>query len=324
MAFLFLALGAVLLPSLCVLFIAAGERLLRRSTYRTQERVRPWLWLAPLGILFLGVIAYPGVTTLVYAFRGPNGDAWVGFDNFADIAASETAAALGNSLIWLVLLPVLTVASATVCAVLIDRVKYQALARTVLVLPIALSGVVAALAWRITYLYESGGRAQRGTLNALLQALGLEPVTWYSRPPDGGQILNTVALILIALWGGLGIGLLVISAALKTVPVEQLEAARLDGAGEWRVFRYITLPAIAPSVLVVLTTTAIAAVKIFDTVYVMTGGRYGTEVLGTLMYERLFSSPRDLGQASVIAVLMLLLSLPLGIVNIRRARREAL
>ncbi len=316
-------LGGLALPVVVVLTTAGGERLLRAARPRTQERIRPWLWLWPILLLFSTVIVYPAAMTVLYVFRGPDADSWVGLDNIVGLAAPAVLGALVNSLIWLLVLPIVTVAIATFCAVLIDRIRFQTLARTALVLPIALSGVVAALAWRITYLYEPPGRDQRGTLNAVLQLFGLDPVTWISRPPADGAVLNTLGLIVLAVWGGLGIGLLIISAALKTVPVEQVEAARLDGAGEWRVFTAITLPAIAPSLVVVLTTTAIVAVKMFDAVYVMTGGRNGTEVLGTLMYERLFSMPRDLGEASTIALLMLLLSLPLAIVNLRRARAEA-
>lgn len=153
-------------------------------------------------------------------------------------------------------------------------------------------------------------------LNALWTATGAAPVPWLQTP-----FVNTLCLIFVAVWSSLGVAALILSAAVKNVPAELVEASRLDGAGEWRIFRSITLPSILPAVLVVVTTEVIFALKVFDIVYVMTNGNFGTDVIANKMYSELFAA-NNLGHASAIAVILLVVALPIVIINIRQFRAE--
>ncbi|HXH34209.1 MAG TPA: sugar ABC transporter permease [Plantibacter sp.] len=315
-------LGTVVIPAVVIIFTTAGERLLVRFSPTTQRRIRPWFWLAPIIIVVGVILLYPIVSSVMLAFAGPDGTGNVGFDNFAWAFGESMRPLLLNNIIWLVLLPAALVVLGIVLAVLIDRVRYEAVARVILVLPTAISFVAASVTWRALYAYAPEGRTQLGLFNALRQLVGLEPVPWIARPPSDAQWLNTVALVVVAAWAGLGIALLVLSAAVKAVPTELLEAARLDGANEFRAFWNVTLPAIWPSVLTVLTTQIIAAIKIFDVVYVMTNGNNGTNVVANQMYGELFNRPEQLGHAAAIAIVLLVVATPIIWFNIRSVRQQ--
>ncbi|WP_431031090.1 carbohydrate ABC transporter permease [Plantibacter sp. RU18] len=315
-------LGTVVIPAVVIIFTTAGERLLVRFSPTTQRRIRPWFWLAPIIIVVGVILLYPIVSSVMLTFAGPDGTGNVGFDNFAWAFGESMRPLLLNNIIWLVLLPAALVVLGIVLAVLIDRVRYEAVARVILVLPTAISFVAASVTWRALYAYAPEGRTQLGLFNALRQLVGLEPVPWIARPPSDAQWLNTVALVVVAAWAGLGIALLVLSAAVKAVPTELLEAARLDGANEFRAFWNVTLPAIWPSVLTVLTTQIIAAIKIFDVVYVMTNGNNGTNVVANQMYGELFNRPEQLGHAAAIAIVLLVVATPIIWFNIRSVRQQ--
>jgi alpha-glucoside transport system permease protein len=323
MTILSILIGIVLVPAVVILLTAAGERVLRRLRPRAARRIRPWFWLLPVLIGISVVLLYPAIATLVLSFRSSDSTRWSGLDNYLWALGSDVLPLFLNNAIWVIALPVGILVLGTAMAVLIDRVRYELLARTLLVLPTAVSLTAAGISWRLLYTWAPEGRTQLGAFNAALQALGLAPVTWLSRPPSGAEWLNTLALVMVGVWAGLGVAVLILSAAVKAVPAELLEAARLDGAGELRAFFAITLPVIWPSVLTVLTTEVIAAIKVFDVVYVMTNGNSGTDVVGNAMFTQLFKYPNDIGQASALAILLLVLTLPIVWFNIRSAKREA-
>jgi alpha-glucoside transport system permease protein len=322
MTVLSILIGTVLVPAAVVLLTAAGERLLARARPAVSRRIRPWFWLAPVIIGVGAVLVYPTVATLVLSFRSADSSAWTGLDNYLWALGSDVLPLFLNNAIWIVALPIGIVVIATVMAVMIDRVRYELFARTLLVLPTAISLTAAGISWRLLYTWAPEGRTQLGAFNAALQALGLSPVPWTSRPPTDAPWLNTLALVVVGVWAGLGVAVLILSAAVKAVPAEYLEAARLDGAGEFRVFFLIVLPVIWPSMLTVITTQVIAAVKVFDVVYVMTNGNGGTDVVANEMFGQLFHFPNDIGHASSLAVLLLVLALPVVWFNVRAARRE--
>ena len=164
------------------------------------------------------------------------------------------------------------------------------------------------------YDYRPPGLPQTGTVNALLTALvsGFEPQAWLINTPT-----NNLALIAVAVWTWTGFCVVILSAALKGIPTEVLEAARVDGAGEWQIFRYVILPLISPTVAVVTTTMIIFALKAFDIVYVMTNGNYDTEVIANRMYKEMFNF-RHFGRAAAIAVVLLIAIVPVMLLNIRR------
>ena len=310
-------IGAVGIPAVIYLSLGLGERILSRFRTTAAGRLRPWVWLL-LPLLIVGLILlYPLVTTMVLAFANADSSQWVGFDNFGWAFTGDMIAVLGNNVIWLIAFPIGTLVLALIVAILFDRVKYERVAMTLIILPTAISFTAGAIIWRQLYSYQPPGTETRGLLNALWTLIpGAEPVPWLLTP-----VVNTLALIFVAIWSSLGIAALILSAAVKNVPQELVEAARIDGAGEWRIFGSITLPSILPAVLVVFTTTVIFALKVFDIVYVMTNGNFDTDTIANRMYSELFAAD-NLGHASAIAVILLIVALPIVIINIRQFRAE--
>jgi len=200
-------------------------------------------------------------------------------------------------------------------AVLADRVRYEALAKAIIFLPMAISFVGAGVIWKFVYDFGSG-QVQIGLLNALVTALGGKPVSWLTVPQ-----VNTIALIVVGVWMWTGFCMTILAAALKGVSTEILEAARVDGAGEWAVFWKIMVPQILPTITVVITTMIINVLKIFDIVYVMTGGNYGTEVIANRMYIEMYTSFKP-GRAAAIAIVLIAVIVPAMIFNIRRFREQ--
>jgi alpha-glucoside transport system permease protein len=310
-------IGAVAIPAAVYLLLGLGESILTRFGGQHHRGIRPWVWLL-LPLLIIGVILlYPLIATIFYAFLDAKGDKPVGAQNFLWAFGDEMRGVVGNNVIWLVAFPVVTLVLALVVAVLFDRVRYERLAMTLILLPTAISFTAGSIIWRQIYTYSPEGAEQRGLLNALWTLIpGNEPVAWLQTP-----LVNTLALIFVAVWSSLGVAALILSAAVKNVPAELVEAARLDGAGEWRIFTSITLPSILPAVLVVVTTEVIFALKIFDIVYVMTNGNFNTNTIANRMYYELFAA-NNLGHASAIAVILLVVALPVVFINIRQFRAE--
>lgn len=312
-----IVIGAVVIPLLVYAVLGVGERMLGLVRPIRARSLRPWFWLGIPLILMAVILGYPLLSTVVIAFRDPSGDAWAGWANFDWVFSGALTSTLLNSLVWLIVLPIATVVMAVVVGVLFDRVRYERFAATIIVLPTAISFTVGSVIWRQMFSYQPEGENQLGVLNALWTLIpGAKPVPWLQTPA-----VNTLCLIFVALWATLGVAALIISAALKNVPADQVEAASLDGAGPWRVFFSITLPSIAPSVLVVLTTAVIFSLKVFDIVYVMTNGNFGTNTLANEMYLQLFNAQNP-GHASAIAIVLLIVALPVIVLNVRQFRNE--
>jgi alpha-glucoside transport system permease protein len=226
--------------------------------------------------------------------------------------------AFRNNVLWLVIGTGGSVGIGLLFAALVDRIKREAFAKTFIFLPLAISMVGAGVIWRFVYAWRPPGQPQIGALNALVSKAGVEPVAWLQTPP-----LNTMALIIIMIWLQTGFAMVVLSAALKAVPVELVEAARVDGATEWQLFRLVILPSIRGSLITVATAVFIAILKVFDIVFVMTGGRFDTEVVANRMFSEMFKF-RNFGRASALAVVLMIVVIPFMVVNIRRLRREGI
>jgi alpha-glucoside transport system permease protein len=243
----------------------------------------------------------------------------VGLENYRFIFTDHTMiVSLRNNVLWLVLFTLLTVTFGLVIAVLTDRVRYEAVAKAIIFMPMAISLVAAGVIWRFMYNYRPPGVPQNGTANAALTAIipGFEPQAWLINRP-----WNNIALIIAAVWIWTGFCMVVLSASLKGISRELLEAARVDGANEWQTFRRIVVPLLAPTIAVVTTVMIITALKAFDIVYVMTSGNYNTDVIANRMYKEMFNV-RNYGRASAIAVLLLAAIIPVMVLNMRRFRGE--
>lgn len=304
-------------PAVLLGYIVITERLIHLVPDRWQGRVRPWVWLFP-AIAFLTVfLIYPTVYTLYLSVLDKFSKTFVGFDNYAYfLTNADTLTALRNNAIWLVLLTFLAVGGGLLIAVLLDRVRYEQVAKSIIFLPLAISFVGAGVIWKFMYDFRPPGQPQTGTLNGAVAALGGDPVPWLINAP-----WNTIALVVVAAWIWTGFCMVILSGALKGISTELMEAARVDGANEWQVFRRIVFPLLLPTVAVVATTMIITSLKAFDIVYVMTNGAFDTEVIANRMYKELFAFGQP-GRASAVAIVLLLLIIPVMMVNIRRFRQQ--
>jgi alpha-glucoside transport system permease protein len=306
-------------PAVLVGYIYGTELLLRLVAERQRGRIRPWLWLLPaLAFLFVFLL-YPTIGTIIRSFQDRAGDAFVGLANYQWFFGTDSALiALRNNVLWVVFLTLFTVGLGLLIAILVDRVRYETIAKSVIFVPLAISMVAASVIWRFMYDYQQPGTPQTGTLNAILGVVGLGPVTWLQTDT---LAFNTIALIAVMAWMWTGFAMVILSAALKGISPELLEAARVDGATEWRVFRHIVFPLLLPTVAVVSTTIVITALKAFDIVYVMTNGNYNTEVIANLQYKEMFTDG-DFGRASAVAVILLIAIVPIMGLNINRFRAQ--
>jgi len=293
-----------------------------------QGRLTPWLYLLPALLVMTTFIVYPGLNTFYLSLRNNANTDWASdnclsgapcwgvFENYRYALASEIMqTAFLNNLKWILLMVSGTVLLGLLIAVLADRVRYEALAKAIIFLPMAISFVGAGVIWKFVYDFGSG-QVQIGLLNALVTALGGKPVSWLTVPQ-----VNTIALIVVGVWMWTGFCMTILAAALKGVSTEILEAARVDGASEWAVFWKIMVPQILPTITVVITTMIINVLKIFDIVYVMTGGNYGTEVIANRMYIEMYTSFKP-GRAAAIAIVLIAVIVPAMIFNIRRFREQ--
>jgi alpha-glucoside transport system permease protein len=309
----------VAVPAATAAYLVAAEWCIRVFANHRRTALRPWLWLAPAVLLLVGFLLYPSAHTLTLSFLNADSSAFVGLTNYVYIATDQgMLIALRNNAVWVVLFTCLTVALGLLVAVLSDRVPYEPVTRAVIFLPMAISFVAAGVIWRFMYDYRPPGIPQTGTLNALIMTLvpGFEPRAWLVDTP-----LNNVALIVAGVWTWTGFCMVILSAALKGIPAEVLEAARVDGASNLQIFCRIVLPLISPTIAVVGTTMIIFALKAFDIVYVMTNGNYETEVIANRMYKEMFNF-RDFGRASAIAVVLLAAIVPVMLMNVNRFRAQ--
>ncbi|MEK6190935.1 MAG: sugar ABC transporter permease [Chloroflexota bacterium] len=282
---------------------------------RWLSRLVPWVFIGP-ALLLVGVfLVFPSITTIITSFT--EGDGFIANFGFV-FTDADMLIALRNNALWLVLVTGGSVIIGLVIASLVDRVRAEALAKTFIFLPLAISMAGAAVIWRFVYAWQPPQEAQIGLLNAGWTALGNEPVPWLQTPG-----VNTFLLILIMVWLQTGFAMVVLSAAIKGIPSEVIEAARCDGAGESRIFFRVIVPMIRGSIIVVATTIAVAVLKVFDIVYVTTGGRFETEVVANRMFNEMFLF-RDLGRASALAVILFLAVIPIMIINIRNLRRQGI
>ena len=306
-------------PAVLIGYIWLTERLLNRIGQRARPRLRHWLWLAP-ALAFLAVfLVYPTIGTFIRSLQDKTGTKFIGLDNFAWFFNDDASLiALRNSLIWLVVLTALTVGLGLLIAILVDRVRYETVAKTVIFVPLAISMVAASVIWTFMYWRTTPPDPQIGTLNGAIGALGVGPVAWYQ---VSDFAFNSIMLVIVMAWMWTGFCMVIISAALKGINPELLEAARVDGASERQLFRGITLPLLAPTLAVVITTMIITALKAFDIVYVMTSGHFDTQVVAFQLINELynFNSP---GRASAIGIVLLLAIIPVMAFNIRRFQAQ--
>ena len=282
-----------------------------------QETVRPWVFVGPALLLLSIFLVYPAIYTTVISFQDARGNEWVGWENYAFVFTDDAMLrSIRNSLGWSIIVPAFATGIGLLFAVLADRLtRLESISKSLIFLPMAISFVGASVVWGFVYDFRVFGN-QTGLLNAAMVGTGNDPVDWLALQP-----WNNLFLMVIMIWMQTGFAMVILSAAIKSVPSDMIEAGRIDGATEIQIFWRITIPTIMSSIVVVLTTIVINTLKVFDIVWVLTNGESGTEVVAERMVRWFFRNQHQ-GRAGAIAVLMFLAVIPIMAMNIRRFREE--
>ncbi|HEU4491411.1 MAG TPA: sugar ABC transporter permease [Jiangellales bacterium] len=283
--------------------------------------VRNWMvalaFLAPMGLMLVFGLIYPGLRTIRESFFDRTSTNYVGFENYTTLFTEDIfQIVLRNTAIWVFIVPIVSTLIGLVYAVLVDRTRFEALAKGLIFLPMAISMVGASIIWKFVYEYrpDQEGVEQIGLANQLLVWAGREPYQFLITSP-----LNTFFLIVVMIWIQSGFAMTVLSAAIKAIPDDIVEAARIDGVSGVGMFRYVTVPSIRPALVVVVTTIAIGTLKIFDIVRTMTGGNFNTSVVANEFYTQSFRQ-FNVGLGAALAVVLFVLVIPIVVYNVRQLR----
>ena len=283
------------------------------------RRVRPYAFVGP-ALVILGVyLVYPAINTIIISFKDATSDSFVGFENYQFVFTDESMLrSIRNTIGWIIIVPAIAVSIGLVFATLADKLRRgEAISKSLIFLPMAISFVGASIVWRFVYSFRPEGfGTQIGLLNGIKVGLGQEPTAWLAQQP-----WNNFYLMVIMIWLQTGFAMVILSAAIKAVPDDILEAARIDGATEIQVFWRVVIPSILSTIVVVTTTMIITVLKVFDIVWVMTNGEVGTEVIAERMIRWFFRNGH-FGRGAAIAVVLFLAIIPIMLLNVRRFRAE--
>jgi alpha-glucoside transport system permease protein len=302
-------------------------------------RLQPFVFVGPAMAILVWYLALPVYRTFWLSLFDRNGfpegftvfrpwtwpaglqsDSFVGLANYVAIFTERLMReAFRNNLMWIIFGATLSVMFGLLIAVLADRSKAERASKSLIFLPMAISFVGAGVIWNFIYEVRPVEAPQIGLLNAIVVGLGGDPNAWYANT----SIIpwNNLFLIVIVIWLQTGFAMVLFSAALKGIPEELLEAGRIDGATEVQIFFRIMIPYIMPTIITVTTTVVIFTLKIFDVVWVMTGGQFSTEVIATQFYRQSFVA-RNSGYGSAIAFILLIAVIPVMIYNLRQFREQ--
>ena len=286
---------------------------------RLRDTARPWVFIGP-AVLIVGLyLLFPAVDTIRRSFMDARSNAFTGAENYKFLVTDDKMlSAIWNNVLWIIVVPSVSVAVGLAVAVLADKLKpkWENSAKSLIFLPMAISFVGASTIWGFVYAWRAQGQPQIGILNAIWTRLGNEPVAWLNQPQ-----YNDFLLMAIMIWLQAGFAMVLLSAAIKGVPEDTIEAARIDGATEIQIFWRVVVPQIRSSILVVGTTILILVLKVFDIVLVMTGGNFGTDVVAHRFITELINN-RHNGRAAILVVFLIVVTIPFMISNIRRFREQ--
>ncbi|MBT8217578.1 MAG: sugar ABC transporter permease [Acidimicrobiia bacterium] len=297
----------------------AMDRVVNRLPENVQEAVRPYVFVGPALVLLAVFLVYPALRTIWISFLDASGEEWVGLENYGFVFTDEEMVrSIRNTIGWIIIVPAVSVSIGLLFAWLVDKLRRgEAFAKSMIFLPMAISFVGASIVWRFVYSFRPEGFGEQiGLLNGIWTGLGFEPVSWLLSEP-----WNNLLLMVIMVWLQTGFAMVILSAAIKAVPDDILEAARIDGATETQVFWRVVFPSIMSSIVVVTTTMVITVMKVFDIVFVMTTGQFGTEVIAERMIRWFFRFGHD-GRGAAVAVVLFLAIIPIMLINVRRFRAE--
>lgn len=287
--------------------------ILQKLPIKWRKRFVPFLFVGPAVIILGYYLLLPTLRSFYMSFMGKFSDDFVGLANYKYIFTDRTMRiAFVNNLVWMIFGTTLSLVFGMIFALLSERSRFEKLAKSLIFLPMAISFVGAGVIWKFIYAFRPAGQAQIGLLNAIATALGGDPVNWIVLRP-----WNTIFLIIILVWLQSGYAMVILSSAIKGVPVTLLEAARIDGAGEFRIIFQIIIPYIKGAIITVGTTILILTLKIFDIVFAMTNGLFGTEVLASQQYKQMFKF-LHYGRGSAIAIVILIAVIPVMWYNLKQ------
>lgn len=285
---------------------------------RRANQIRPWLFLGPAIVFLTMYLVYPVLDSFWRSLFNSNGSAFVGADNYLWLLGDDKfRESMLNNMLWLLVVPALSTLFGLLAAQLTDRIRWGNIGKSLIFMPMAISFVGAGVIWRFIYEYRAAGDEQIGLLNWIVTRFGGEPQIWLTLPG-----WNNLFLMIVLVWIQTGFAMVILSAALRGIPEETIEAAILDGASPLQVFFKIKVPQIMGTIAVVWTTITIVVLKVFDIVFVMTNGQWGTQVLANLMYDWMFRGTPDYGRGSAIAIVLMVLVTPIMVWNIWNARKE--
>ncbi len=285
---------------------------------RRAALIRPWLFIGPALLALIFYLVYPVFESLALSFMDKTGENFVGLENyiwmFGDRQFQES---ILNNFLWLLVVPAAATFLGLIIAVLTDRVWWGNIAKSLIFMPMAISFVGAAVIWKFVYDYRDVGSNQIGLLNAIVVYFGGDPQVWITLP-----FWNNIFLMVILIWIQTGFAMVILSAALRGIPEETIEAAVIDGANGFQIFFKIMVPQIWGTIAVVWTTITILVLKVFDIVLAMTNGQWNTQVLANLMFDWMFRGGGDFGRGAAIAIVIMALVVPIMVWNIRNAQKE--
>ncbi len=280
--------------------------------------IRPWLFLGPAVVALALYLVYPVIASLWLSFQDKAGQDFVGVANYRWLLSDPGfRESIFNNFLWLLVVPAASTFLGLLAAALTDRIAWGNLAKSLIFMPMAISFVGAAVIWKFVYDYRSEGSEQIGVLNALVTWFGADPQAWIALP-----FWNNFFLMVILIWIQTGFAMVILSAALRGIPEETIEAAVLDGANGIQIFFRIMVPQIWGTIAVVWTTITITVLKVFDIVLAMTNGQWNSNVLANLMFDWMFRGGGDFGRGAAIAIVIMILVIPIMVWNIRNARAE--
>jgi len=304
----------------CVLYFHVSNYLFDLFSKKDSKEsfIRALIFIAPAFFILILYILYPVVETVRLSFYDKYGRDFVGINNYIwAINDPEFRRGILNNLGWLLIVPTLSTFFGLVIANLADRIWWGTIAKSLIFMPMAISFVGAGVIWKFVYDYRGPGDEQIGFLNAIIVSFGFEPQAWVTIP-----IWNNLFLMAIMIWIQTGLAMVIFSAALRGVPKEMLEAARIDGASELKIFTSIIIPYLNQTILVIWTIITIVVLKIFDIILAVTNGQWQTEVLANLMFDWMFRGGGDSGRGSVFAIIIMVAVIPIMILNIYRHKQE--
>ena len=286
--------------------------------FKLENSIRVIIFIAPAFIVLFVFIIYPVFETIRLSFYDKIGREFLGWSNYAwAIKDPDFRRSILNNFGWLLIVPTLSTFFGLVIANLADRIWWGTIAKSIIFMPMAISFVGAGVIWKFIYDYRGPGQDQIGLLNAIVVAFGFEPQAWLTIP-----IWNNLFLMAIMIWIQTGLALVIFSAALRSIPNETLDAARIDGASELKIFWSIIIPYLQQTILVIWTIITILVLKVFDIIYAMTNGQWQTEVLANLMYDWMFRGGGDSGRGSVLAICIMIGVIPILGWNLYQHRKE--